>query len=263
MIALTLDLLARSRLSLAWWVIGVLAMGAYVVIVFDSIGSLEDLRKLYDSYPESIRELIGNVDISTINGWIQTELLSWVPLILGMYGGIFAGGNISREAEQRTVDFILGLPVSRTQFMLSRLLVGLLNMAVICILTWLLLVLLVPLTGRAPSAGKFALALFNAYLLGAALFCAYSLIASFTDEQSRLIGIAIGGTLVMYIATGALRSAGAPDFVQWLIPFDHYHSADAVSGRHVPILPMAALFVGAAVAGAAAVYWYNRRDLAV
>lgn len=263
MIALTLDLLARTRVTLAWWVLGVLAMGAYVVVVFDSIGSLEDLRKLYESYPESIRELIGDVDISTINGWIQTELLSWVPLILGMYGGIFAGGNISREAEQRTVDFILGLPVSRTDFMMSRLIAGLVNIAIICVLTFVLLVVLVPLVGYTPSAGKFALALLNAYLLGAALFCGYAFIASFTDEQAKLIGIAIGGTLVMYIATGALRSAGAPDFVQWMVPFDHYHSADAVSGRDVPVLSMAVLAAGAVIAGFAAVYWYNRRDLAV
>lgn len=263
MISLTLDLLARSRVTLAWWVLGVLAMGVYVILVFDSIGSLEDLRKLYESYPESIRELIGDADISTVNGWIQIELLSWVPLILGMYGGIFAGGNISREAEQRTVDFILGLPISRTQFMVSRLAAGLVNIAIICALTFVLLVALLPVTGHSPAAGKFALALFNAYLLGAALFCGYAFIASFTDEQAKLIGIAIGGTLVMYIATGALKSAGAPDAVQWLVPFDHYHSADAVSGRHVPILPMVALAAGSVIAGVAAVYWYNRRDLAI
>jgi len=262
-IPLTLDLLSRSRVTLLWWVIGTVAMGLYVVLVFDSIGSLEDLRKLYDSYPESIKQLIGDADISTINGWIQIELLSWIPLILGMYGGIFAGGNISREAEQRTVDFILGLPVSRTQFMVSRLAAGLINLAIICGITLALLTGVVPLTGHHVFVGRFALALFNAYLLGAALFCAYAFIASFTDEQAKLIGIAIGGTLVMYIATGALKSAGAPDVIQWLIPFDHYHSADAMSGRHTPILPLIVLAVGAVIGGAAAVYWYNRRDLAV
>lgn len=263
MIALTLDLLWRSKVALGWWVLGVLAMGAYVIIVFDSIGSLEDLRKLYEGYPDSIKELIGNADISTIDGWIQIELLSWVPLILGMYGGIFAGGAISREAEQRTVDFILGLPVSRTQFMVSRLVAGLVNLGVICLLTFLLLVAVVPMTGHTAHVGRYALALFNAYLLGAALFCGYALIASFTDEQAKLIGIAIGGTIVMYIATGALRSAGAPDVIQWMVPFDHYNSADAMSGRHVPVLPMVVLAAGAVITGIAAVYWYNRRDLAV
>lgn len=263
MIALTLDLLSRSRITLLWWVIGILGMGTYVILVYDSIGSLEDLQKLYDSYPDSIKELIGDANIATINGWIHIELLSWIPLILGMYGGIFAGGNISREAEQRTVDFILGLPVSRTQFMVSRLVAGLVNIAIICLLTFALLLALLPVAGHSPAAGKFALALFNAYLLGAALFCAYAFIAAFTDEQAKLIGIAIGGTLVMYIATGALKAAGAPEIVQWLVPFDHYHSADAVSGRHVSVLPLAVLFLAALIGGAAAVYWYNRRDLAV
>jgi ABC-2 type transport system permease protein len=263
MIALTLDLLARSRITLLWWAIGILGMGTYVILVYDSIGSLEDLQKLYDSYPESVKALIGDVNIATINGWIHIELLSWIPLILGMYGGIFAGGNISREAEQRTLDFILGLPVSRTKFIVSRLVAGLVNIAVICLLTFALLVILLPVAGHAPAAGKFTLALFNAYLLGAALFTAFAFIASFTDEQARIIGIAIGGTLVMYIATGALKAAEAPEVIQWLVPFDHYHSADAVSGREVPVLSLVVLFLGTVISSMAAVYWYNRRDLAV
>jgi ABC-2 type transport system permease protein len=238
-------------------------MGVYVVIVYDSIGSLEDLHDLYEQYPESIRELFGEVDIGTVNGWIHIELLSWLPLVLGVYGGIFAAGSISREAEQRTVDFILGLPVSRVEFMASRLTVGLLNMAIICGLVFALLVIVVPLTGHDPSAGKYALALSNAYLLGAALFTAFAFVASLVDEQARLIGITIGATLVLYIATGALKSAGAPEVVLWLSPFEHYHSADAMSGRHVPVAPLVALAVASVLAGGAAIYWYNRRDIAV
>jgi ABC-type transport system involved in multi-copper enzyme maturation permease subunit len=260
---LTLDLLARSRIALGWWVLGMLSMGAYVVFVYDSIGSLEDLHDLYERYPESIRELFGEVDIGTLNGWIHLELLSWLPLVLGVYGGIFAAGSISRETETRTVDFILGLPVSRVEFMTSRLIVGLANMAAICGLIFALLVITVPLTGHDPAAGKYTLALFNAYLLGAALFTAYALIASFVDEQARLIGVTIGATLVMYIATAALNAANAPDVVQWVSPFEHYHSADAMSGRDMPVLPLVALFTGAVITGAAAIYWYNRRDLAV
>lgn len=260
---LTLDLLARSRIALGWWVLGMLSMGAYVVLVYDSIGSLEDLHDLYEQYPESIRELFGEVDIGTVNGWIHLELLSWLPLVLGVYGGIFAAGSISREAETRTVDFTLGLPLSRIEFMASRLIVGLVNMAVICGLIFALLVITVLLTGHDPSAGRYMLALINAYLLGAALFSAYAFIASLVDEQARLIGVTIGATLVMYIATAALNAANAPDVVQWVSPFEHYHSADAMSGRDMPVLPLVVLITGAVVTGAAAMYWYNRRDLAV
>jgi len=116
--------------------------------------------------------------------------------------------------------------------------------------------------GYESSPDHYALALFNAFLLGAALFCGYAFIASFIDEQARVIGIAIGGTLVVYIATAALRTASAPDVVRWLSPFEHYRAADAMSGRAVDPGSLLVLAVAGVITGAAALYWYNRRDLA-
>ncbi len=259
---LILDLLSRTRVTLFWWVAGMCAMGAYVVGVYDSIGSLEDLRKLYEGYPEAIRKLVGDVDISTLDGWIQIELLSWVPLILAIYAGIFAASHISRETEQRTIDFVLGLPVTRTNFLLSRILVGAANMAFICLAIFLLLLVEVPLFGNDPSAGRFAIALANAFLVGAALFAAYVLIASFTDDQGRVTGITLGVTLLLYVAKGALEAANAPSVILWLTPFEHYHAAEAMTGRAVPVFPLIALTVVALLEAAAALYWFNRRDIA-
>jgi ABC-type transport system involved in multi-copper enzyme maturation permease subunit len=259
---LALDLLSRSRTTLLWWIAGMMGMGVYVVAVYDSIGSLEDLRKLYEGYPEAIRKLVGDVDISTLNGWIEIELLSWLPLILAIYAGIFAASHISRETEQRTIDFVLGLPVSRTEFLLSRIAVGLTNMALICLAIFVLLVAEVPLIGHDPSAGRYALALTNAFFVGSALFAGYVLIASFTDDQGRVTGITLGVTLLLYVANGALAAANAPDFVLWLTPFEHYHAAEAMSGQAVPVLPLVILPLVAIAEGAAAVYWFNRRDIA-
>ncbi len=257
------ELLSRTRVGLIWWLVGILAMGVYVVAVYDSIGSLEDLRRLYEGYPPAIRKLVGEVDISTLNGWLHVEFMSWMPLILAIYAGIFAASNVSREIEQRTIDFLLGLPVSRAEFVISRLAVGLANIATMCACIFVLLVAAVALAGHTPAADRYALALANAFLLTAALFAGYTLIAAITDEQGRVTGITLGATLVMYVATAALKAAEAPDLVRWLMPFEHYHAAEAMSGEGLPALPQLVLAAAAVIAGAAAVYWYNRRDIAI
>jgi ABC-2 type transport system permease protein len=259
--ALIRDLFTRSLFVLFWWVLGLVLMGVYVIAIYDTIGNIEDLQQIIDQYPESIRNLIGDVNIGTIEGWIHTELMSWVPLVIGMYGGIFAAGNISKEAEQHTLDFVLGLPISRTSFMASRLAVGLTNIGLICLAVFVLVLIEVPLVGHELRVERYAIALINAFLLGAALYCVFVLIASFIDDQARVIGIAIGGTLVIYIATAALKTADAPDFIRWLSPFEHYRSADAMSGRAVSIPSLAVLAFAAVIAGAGSLYWYNRRDL--
>jgi len=260
---LALELAARTRVSLMWWVVGTLALAAYVVGVYDTIGSLEELSRLYEAYPPAIRKLVGEVDIGTLDGWIQVEFMSWFPLILAVYAGIFAASSASREVEQRTVDFLMGLPVSRWQFVASRLAVGLGNMLLLCVAVFVLLVAEAAGVGHAPSPDRYALALTNGLLLGAVLLAAYMALAVIIDEQARVTGITLGATLVLYVATAALKTADAPEVLRWFLPFEHYHAAEAMTGQGLPILPLVLLSSAAVAAAAAAFYWYSRRDIVI
>jgi ABC-2 type transport system permease protein len=260
---LALELVARSRAALGWWMLGILGMAAYAVSAYETFSGREELSRLYEDYPPAVRKLFGEVDIGTLNGWLQVEIVSYIPLILAIYGGIFAAGSISREVEQRTIDFILGLPLSRSQFILSRLLVGLCNLLLICLAVFAVLVVGVAVLGHAPAAGNYALALANAFLLSAALLAAYVAFASAIDEQSRVTGITLGLTLVTYVLTAALKVTDAPEAIRWLLPFEHYHSAQAMTRGSLPVAPMLLLGTATLAAGAFAVYWYNRRDIAV
>lgn len=257
------DLMARTRFALMWWVLGILGMAGYVVAVYPTLSNLEDVSALYGEFPAALRSIIGEVDVGTTDGWIHVEFMAWVPLILAIYGGIYAAGTISREVEQRTVDFVLGLPVSRSQFIASRLLVGTWNLLLICVIVFAFLVAGVALTGETPSADRYALALANAFLLSVALLAVYVAVAAAVDEQGRVTGITLGITLVMYIATAALRAAEAPQAVRWFTPFEHYQAAQAMSGDGLPVLPLVLLPAVATAAAAFALYWYNQRDIAI
>ena len=143
---------------------------AYVVGVYDSLGSVEDLKELYEQYPESIRDLLGGGRTSAPStvGFTRA-FLSWLPLVSASTAAYFSvAGNISKEAEQRTLDFTSDSHYSRS-FVVSRLVAGLFNLAVLTGSIWLIIVVEVAAVGHDPATGKYALALLNAYLLGAAL----------------------------------------------------------------------------------------------
>jgi len=261
--ALALELAARTRVALGWWMLGILGMAAYVVGAYEMLSGLADLSALYKEYPPAVRRIFGEVDISTLNGWMQVEIISYLPLLLAIYAGIYAAGSVSREVEQQTVDFILGLPVSRTQFIASRMAVGLGNILLICLGVFAVLTIGATAIGHTPSPDRYVLALLNAYLLAAALLMAYIAVATMVDEQSRVTGVTLGLTLVLYVATAALQATDAPEALRWFTPFEHYHSAQAMSGDGLPVLPLVLLPAVAATAGGAALYWYNRRDIAI
>jgi ABC-2 type transport system permease protein len=243
--------------------IGIVAMGAYVVGIYDTLGDIDELAEFYEQLPPALREFIGDADITTIDGWMQLELMSWMPLILAIYGGIFAAGTVSREVEQRTVDFVLSLPISRVHFIASRLIIGVWNLLLMCVVIFVLMTAGVALTGHSVNADHYALAVFNAFLLSVALLAAYVALATFVDEQSRVTGITIGVTLVLWITSVALQATDAPEVVRWFSPFEHYHSAEAMAGKSVPIGSLVVLAVASIVGASVALYWYNRRDLAI
>lgn len=260
---LTLELAARTKAALGWWMLGILGMTVYVVGAYETLGNLQGLADLYKNYPPELRKLFGEVDISQVDGWIQVEIISYLPLLLAIYAGIYAAGSISREVEQRTVDFILGLPVSRRQFIGSRIAVGMLNTLIICLGVFAVLVVGVAIIGHTPSADRYALALLNAYLLSSALLTAYVAIAAMVDEQARVTGITLGLTLVLYVLAAAFKATDVPEAIRWFTPFEHYHSAEAMTGQGLPLLPLVLLPAVTLVAGTAALYWYNRRDIAI
>src|SRR3972149_11648340 len=110
---LVLDLAARTRAALGWWMLGILGMAAYAVSAYEWISGLEEISRLYQQSPPALRKLFGDVDLGTLNGWVQVEIVSYLPLLLAISAGIFAAGSISREVEEGTVDFLLGLPIGR------------------------------------------------------------------------------------------------------------------------------------------------------
>ena len=59
------------------------------------------------------------------------------------------------------------------------------------------------------------------------------------------------------------RATDAPEAVLWFMPFEHYHSAEAMTQGSLPLLPLVLLPSAALAAGAVALYWYNRRDIAI
>ena len=83
------------------------------------------------------------------------------------------------------------------------------------------------------------------------------------NARAWVLGITLGLTLIAFIATAALRATDAPEALRWFTPFEHYHSAEAMSGDGLPLLPLVLLPSMALAASAVAVYWYERRDIAI
>lgn len=221
----------------------------------------DTLVDFMDSFPEDMLAIFGGGDLSTPEGWFQTETYGLMAPIAVMAVTILRGSRgLAGEERERTIGLLLANPVSRSRVVLEK------------------------FSAMVSHAGIVGTATFAGVATGslvAGLGMSIANIAAIT-ALSTLLGIMFG-TLALAIgaATGSVRHATmgaialaaiayaansfltiAESLEQWAVlsPFHWYLGADAlVEGMH---WGWAAVFGAAtAVLLLAALRLYDRRDL--
>ncbi|UQD53674.1 ABC transporter permease [Bacillus methanolicus] len=119
--------LKAYRKSTIIWTLSLVAVAVFFLSLFPSFAKdAEQFKKLLEGYPEAVRKAIGlNIDnIASILGFY-----SYAFLYITLCGAIQAmnlGVSIfSKEVREKTADFLLTKPVTRTSIMTSKLLAAL------------------------------------------------------------------------------------------------------------------------------------------
>lgn len=113
----------------------------YVWMMTSMFPSMEkiDLSKLYGQFPKEFLNFFGAKDIlslSSYEGFISIEFLSlFFILIISFFVASSASNTIAANIENKSIDFSLSQPISRTKFVLSNTIVSLLYTALLVILT--------------------------------------------------------------------------------------------------------------------------------
>jgi ABC-2 type transport system permease protein len=114
---------ARRR-SLAWWMFGILAMVAVVVLLYPSVrDSGADLDEYARDLPEALRGLFtgGEIDMTSPVGYLNSQMFALMaPLLLLIFAIGFGSAAVAGEEEQGQLDLLLAHPVPRERVVLAR-----------------------------------------------------------------------------------------------------------------------------------------------
>jgi ABC-2 type transport system permease protein len=90
------------------------ALAALVIWVFPSFRAAFEGDDFLDAYPDQLLRLFDIRAMTTIEGFLATELyvFGWI-ILLGLYAGYLAAGRIASDIEHGRVDILLALPLSR------------------------------------------------------------------------------------------------------------------------------------------------------
>ncbi|MCS6845035.1 MAG: ABC transporter permease [Caldilineales bacterium] len=255
----------RSRLpSVAIWS---LAQAILLIFYFSFFPSLADeaalMNEMMERFPAEMRAAFGldKMDLSTVLGYFSLCFL-FAQLCLAVQASTYGVGLVSGEEIERTADFLLSKPVSRTQVLTSKLLAALTGLALTGLAVWASSYAAIELfRGQRPYDGQVLRLVLLSVPIFQMFFLSVGLAISLLVKRMRSVTpYALGLAFGMYVLSAFSGVLGDVK-LELITPFKHLDAAALVqSGAYN--LPLVALNVSVSLVSLAAGYWlYVRRDI--
>jgi ABC-2 type transport system permease protein len=238
----------------------------YLVLLSSSsfLGQAGRFGGFFANPPRAISAFLGgSADLLHPVGWLAAGMTHPITLaLLSAAAFNISAGSVATEIERGTIDLVLSRPVGRVPFLGAKAAAAL--VMVTSVETGGLLGVLVSRAtisrvGEVPLA-----ATVKVFADSWMLFAAFAMLAVLVSARSSLRGHALGASVGIVVGTffvnfAALLIDGLYG-LRFASPFHYFRPADVMSGGAVlgDVLVLAAVL---AVAVAAALWWFARRDL--
>ena len=249
--------------SLVIWSVIITLLIVMAVSKFTAFAGDPATVKMLDSMPPAMLDAFSMraFNLTTLSGFYGIMFI-YFGLMSAIAAAMWGSDIISKEERDKTVEFSLVLPVSRSRVLTAKALAALVNCIAFVLITWA--VSLVAVRSFNPDQAYFDyLALeMRAMFVIELIFLALGLLLGCAMKQykrsaSTTVAIILA-TYFMSIVSGMQEKL---DFLKWFTPFKYFDAAELFRNGRMDstYLLISAAIVVVCVVGA---YWaYGRRDL--
>lgn len=258
MIALALAQLRDRRRSLLAWGLPIGLMSAFIVAIFPSVS--DALAKAIRSYPAGLKEAFGISELSTVEQYLEAEMLSLiVPLAVGYLAVRSIASGLSGAAESGRLDVLLSAPISRRRLAASGFVATAIELAAVLVVGLALTLTGSMLAGAGLSFSAALAGFANVWPL-ALLFAGLGVVVTGFSLHTSVVTGSVAGVLVgMYVIDLVGRLDPSLDWIRYSSVFRYYGKAIENGIDPLAFAGVVAVAVALAILGA---QLFERRDLA-
>ena len=249
--------------SLVIWSVIISLLIMIAVAKFSAFAGDPQMLAMLDSIPPAMLDALNMraFNLTTLSGFYGVMFI-YFGLLGAIAAAMWGSDMISKEERDKTVEFSLVLPVSRSRVVTAKSLAALVNCIAFVLITWG--VSLVAVRSYSPDQAFYDLLALEmqAMFMIELIFLAFGLLLGCSMKQyKRSASTAVGIILATYIISILSVMQEKLDFLKYVTPFRYFDAGELFrSGRMdggYLVLSAAIVVVCVAVA-----YWtYGRRDL--
>lgn len=254
---------ARQRARGTLTLIGVLSLYLYVLVyMFPTIASVGDAFEEYaQALPDAMRASFGVESITTIEGFLATEIYQFIwVLMMGLYFTYLGGSLVAAEIESGRIDLLLATPTSRKRFVVEKFTSLIVPIVAINLVMPVVVLAAVASIGESLSAIDLVVlhALSIPYLLAtAAIGLGLSVLFDRADIPQR-------AGLGILFALFTLESVTVDSDLEWLgaiSPTRYYDPTEILVHSEYDVTGALVLLVATGVLVILSTEWFIRRDV--
>ena len=255
--------LKAYRKSTIIWTLSLVLMIILFLSMFPTFSKdAADVKKLLEGYPEALRKAIG---LSLDTFFTLLGFYSYIFVYIVLCGSIQAmnlgTSIISKEVREKTADFLLTKPVTRSSIMTAKLL-ALVTSLVITNIVYLASAILVASSVKTEA---FSLKIF--FMISITLFfvqlmfMSIGIIISVVFPKIKTVLPISLGTVFGFFMIGMLSTTAGDNGARFLIPFKYYDTAYIIknSSYEVPYMVVAIVFIIVAIFASYRIY--DKKDI--
>ena len=199
------------------------------------------------------------LNFGTLIGYYAIECGNVLGLGGAFYASLCAVSMLSKEEKDRTAEFLLTHPVSRTRMISEKLLSVLIRITALNGIVWLLSVGSIAAIGETVPWKELNLLHLAYFLLQLELSAICFGISAFVRRGS--LGIGLGVAVIMYFLNLIANITEKASFLKYVTPFGYCSGADLVANGSIdPAMAAIGILIG--TAGVIAAYLkYTKKDI--
>ena len=256
--------LKSMRKSTIVWACAIIALAAIFFSVYPSmVNDAEDFKKLLSGYPATVRAMLGiNLDYITSILGFYSMIFSFITLCGAIQAMNFGVSILSKESRERTADFLLVKPVSRSVIVSAKLLAAFTMILVTDIIFYTALSIMVNLVKTVDYDGNLFFMINLTLLFIQLIFLAIGVVVSvFFNKLKSVLPISLGVVIGLYMIGALIATGKSDDAARFISPFKYFDITYIIKNANYEAAYLIAGAVIVVVAVVASYIIYIRKDI--
>lgn len=209
--------------SFIMWLIIPIGLLLVVLLMYPSIitsDSVKMLDELMEVFPAEVLKAF-NMDISSIDsvyGWLKSEGFVFILLIIGCYSGMLGANILLKEENDKTVEYLNSLPITRTRIVLEKAIVGLVYIVLMIFAIGLFSFVGLSLSGDFDKK-QYILLSITPLFPAICIYFVCMFFSTFANKTKKMIGLSLGIVLISYVLQTLSTLADTTEFLKYFSVF--------------------------------------------